>query len=328
MQVLLVLWMAPPFAAASPRGNVCQAFEVVDREKTSFVPYVQQTITIARPTRWRHHEEMSVLALDSLDQSACTKGMQQIAVIIFLDKYLMMSPDRRISTASPLLRMVPSLLLLLVMVAYTAPSISTTSSSSRRFVMGFNLVHQQQHPLRLRRRQDRFANARTTLSVHQRQQRHPRILQQLLLSSTTNNHNIHDHHDSTDESSTTSSKSHLFSCDNDDDDDDMMMNRRSALEQINIIGGMALSSLLLSSSTTTANAAATTDDDYHNDDNENNNYDDTKKKRILITGSNSGIGLDAAQRMVVRGHEVVLACVSFFVIVLYLYRGSCAEGKK
>jgi protochlorophyllide reductase len=46
--------------------------------------------------------------------------------------------------------------------------------------------------------------------------------------------------------------------------------------------------------------------------------DDTKKKRVLITGSNSGIGLDAAQRMVVRGHEVVLACVSFFVIVLYI----------
>jgi hypothetical protein len=39
-------------------------------------------------------------------------------------------------------------------------------------------------------------------------------------------------------------------------------------------------------------------------------YDDTIKKRILITGCNSGIGFDAAQRMVVRGHEVVLACVS------------------
>ena len=39
-------------------------------------------------------------------------------------------------------------------------------------------------------------------------------------------------------------------------------------------------------------------------------YDDTIKKRISITGCNSGIGFDAAQRMVVRGHEVVLACVS------------------
>lgn len=39
-------------------------------------------------------------------------------------------------------------------------------------------------------------------------------------------------------------------------------------------------------------------------------YDDSAKKRILITGSNSGIGMDAAQRMALRGHEVVLACVS------------------
>jgi nucleoside-diphosphate-sugar epimerase len=37
---------------------------------------------------------------------------------------------------------------------------------------------------------------------------------------------------------------------------------------------------------------------------------DVKPKRILITGSNSGIGLDAAQRMALRGHEIVLACVS------------------
>ncbi len=34
------------------------------------------------------------------------------------------------------------------------------------------------------------------------------------------------------------------------------------------------------------------------------------KQRILITGSNSGIGLDAAQRLALKGHEVVLACVS------------------
>lgn len=39
-------------------------------------------------------------------------------------------------------------------------------------------------------------------------------------------------------------------------------------------------------------------------------YDDSKAKRILITGSNSGIGLDAAQRMALRGHEIILACVS------------------
>lgn len=43
--------------------------------------------------------------------------------------------------------------------------------------------------------------------------------------------------------------------------------------------------------------------------------DDVKSKRILITGSNSGIGLDAAMRMAVRGHEIVLACVSFCSVV-------------
>jgi nucleoside-diphosphate-sugar epimerase len=77
------------------------------------------------------------------------------------------------------------------------------------------------------------------------------------------------------------------------------LNRRSALEKCSSI---ALSSLLLSSSTSVvypANAYVDYDDDSS-----------TKKKRILITGSNSGIGLDAAQRMVLRGHEVVLACVS------------------
>jgi nucleoside-diphosphate-sugar epimerase len=76
------------------------------------------------------------------------------------------------------------------------------------------------------------------------------------------------------------------------------LHRRSALEKCR---GIALSSLLLSSSTSVvypANAYVDYDDDS------------TKKKRILITGSNSGIGLDAAQRMVLRGHEVVLACVS------------------
>ncbi len=83
-----------------------------------------------------------------------------------------------------------------------------------------------------------------------------------------------------------------------------MMNRRLALEQITFIGGMALSSLLLSSTTADA-ASSTADNKYYVSE------DDTKKKRILITGSNSGIGLDAAQRMALRGHEVVLACVSY-----------------
>lgn len=48
-------------------------------------------------------------------------------------------------------------------------------------------------------------------------------------------------------------------------------------------------------------------------------YEDTKpKQRILITGSNSGIGLDAAQRLALRGHEVVLACVSLQSSVYFI----------
>ena len=79
------------------------------------------------------------------------------------------------------------------------------------------------------------------------------------------------------------------------------LNRRSALEKC--AGGIALSSLLLSSVTTAASVVYPANAYVDYDDN-------NKKKRILITGSNSGIGLDAAQRMVLRGHEVVLACVS------------------
>ena len=94
---------------------------------------------------------------------------------------------------------------------------------------------------------------------------------------------------------------------NDDDDDDVEIqsfDRRSALEKCG--GGIALSSLLLLSSSTSSSAVLYPANAYVDYD------DDTKKpkKRILITGSNSGIGFDAARRMVVRGHEVVLACVS------------------
>lgn len=71
-----------------------------------------------------------------------------------------------------------------------------------------------------------------------------------------------------------------------------LVDRRSALEQ----SGIALSSLLLAQSMGVGDALALGD------------YDDSKKKRILITGANSGIGLDAAQRMALRGHEVTLAC--------------------
>ena len=75
------------------------------------------------------------------------------------------------------------------------------------------------------------------------------------------------------------------------------INRRLAIQHG---GGIALSSLLLLNNNEPAYADASGQD-----------YDDTKKKRILITGSNSGIGFDAAQRMAVRGHEIVLACVTF-----------------
>mmetsp|Transcript_3486 Transcript_3486/g.7693 ORF Transcript_3486/g.7693 Transcript_3486/m.7693 type:complete len:446 (+) Transcript_3486:62-1399(+) len=75
-----------------------------------------------------------------------------------------------------------------------------------------------------------------------------------------------------------------------------IVDRRSALEQ----GGVALSSLLLSSLVMNQQPQpAYAAPDY---------TESSKKQRILITGSNSGLGLDAAQRLVARGHEVVLAC--------------------
>lgn len=173
-----------------------------------------------------------------------------------------------------------SLLLPLVL-----PLVSIPSSS---FVLGFNVVRQQ---LLLVHRRHHATTASTSASVHRRQ-RH------VFLSST-----FHDDNDD-DIIESFSSKSTSPACDS------STMNRRLAFEQI---GGMALSSLLLLSASTAAavisfpaNAAA--------DDGTISDYDDTRKKRILITGSNSGIGLDAAQRMVLRGHEVVLACVSSFDI--------------
>ena len=163
------------------------------------------------------------------------------------------------------------------------PLVSIPSSS---FVLGFNDVQQQ--VLLVHRRHH-------AASVHRRQ-RH------LFLTSTT----FHDDNDA-DSIESFSSQSTSPSCDS-------TMNRRLAFEQI---GGMALSSLLLLSSTVPFPANAAADDDGTISD-----YDDTRKKRILITGSNSGIGLDAAQRMVLRGHEVVLACVSSFdifsIVVLVL----------
>lgn len=84
------------------------------------------------------------------------------------------------------------------------------------------------------------------------------------------------------------------------------VDRRSAIIQGSTAAGLALSSLLLS-----PNEASAIQD-----------YDDTAKKRILITGSNSGIGLDAAQRMALRGHEVILACVSSSTSFVRLHSNS------
>mmetsp|Transcript_11725 Transcript_11725/g.22187 ORF Transcript_11725/g.22187 Transcript_11725/m.22187 type:complete len:141 (-) Transcript_11725:2555-2977(-) len=84
-----------------------------------------------------------------------------------------------------------------------------------------------------------------------------------------------------------------------DDADGGVVDRRTALERS---GAAVLSSLLLSSG-----GIATMNPRRANADAD---FEDGTKKRILITGSNSGIGLDAAQRMASRGHEIVLACVS------------------
>ena len=82
------------------------------------------------------------------------------------------------------------------------------------------------------------------------------------------------------------------------------INRRLAIQQTSSI---ALSSLLLGSvalfsSSQKANAAES--------------FENTKQKqRILITGCNSGIGFDAAERLAMRGHEIVLACVSYCLLM-------------
>lgn len=92
----------------------------------------------------------------------------------------------------------------------------------------------------------------------------------------------------------------LSATENGNDDPSAAVDRRVALER----GGAALSSLLLSpvlAGTMLNSQPAYAAADFG---------DGKKKKRILITGSNSGIGLDAAQRMVLRGHEIVLACRS------------------
>ena len=83
---------------------------------------------------------------------------------------------------------------------------------------------------------------------------------------------------------------------------DLNTDRRSAINSM--MGGIALTSLVLSTPLQPASAEGLGAVDSF--------ADTTKTKRILITGSNSGIGLDAAQRMARRGHEVVLACVSVY----------------
>lgn len=64
----------------------------------------------------------------------------------------------------------------------------------------------------------------------------------------------------------------------------------AGLSRRSFAAGLALSSMLLGSRVPEAGAV------------------EGGVKRILITGSNSGIGLDAATRMAALGHEVVLAC--------------------
>ena len=98
-----------------------------------------------------------------------------------------------------------------------------------------------------------------------------------------------------------------------DDDDEPTLNRRAAIQQT-AVNGLAFSTLLLSSSATSLPAYAA------------ESYDDTIKKRILITGCNSGIGLDAAQRMAMRGHEIVLACVSMYLVCFFICFRIAAKG--
>lgn len=102
--------------------------------------------------------------------------------------------------------------------------------------------------------------------------------------------------------------SHLLSKrDSNDVNDEQTMDRRSfGTSALKTMGGIALSSLLLDSPISSKPAFAA---------------EGEKKKRILVTGSNSGIGMDAAMRMAMQGHEVVLACVSFanFIVMFCFF---------
>lgn len=74
------------------------------------------------------------------------------------------------------------------------------------------------------------------------------------------------------------------------------LSRRSALSK----SAQALATLLVAETVSSSPALADI------------SYPFTSPKTILITGSNSGIGFDAAERMAKQGHTIILACRSFF----------------
>lgn len=84
--------------------------------------------------------------------------------------------------------------------------------------------------------------------------------------------------------------------DTDYDQNELIISRRRAIET----SGKAVTSLLLASSILASSSVA-------NAGSESPIYADSKRS-ILLTGCNSGIGFDAAKRMAMRGHEIILAC--------------------